>query len=156
MISNKRTFLLRAGLSLALFFCMLSCSSSTSFKTMELSIITASGSAVPISVEIAETEKERQQGLMFRKKLEDGKGMIFLFEKDQIMSFWMKNTRIPLSVAFISSGGRITEIRNMEPQSLLAVTSERSCRYALEVPQGWFTRAGIGIGDRVAVENLMQ
>jgi uncharacterized membrane protein (UPF0127 family) len=107
-------------------------------------------------VEIAETEKERQQGLMFRKKLEDGKGMIFLFEKDQIMSFWMKNTRIPLSVAFISSGGRITEIRNMEPQSLLAVTSERSCRYALEVPQGWFTRAGIGIGDRVAVENLMQ
>jgi uncharacterized membrane protein (UPF0127 family) len=154
VISNKRRFSLKAGLFLALLFCLLSCFSSTSFKTAKLSILTVSGKIIPISVEIAETEEDRRRGLMFRKELEDGKGMIFLFEKDQIMSFWMKDTLVPLSIAFISSDGRIMEIHDMEPQSLVAVSSERSCRYALEAPQGWFTRAGADIGDRVAVENL--
>jgi uncharacterized membrane protein (UPF0127 family) len=139
---------------LALVFFLFACSSSNSFQTTQLGIVSAGGKTVPVSVEIARTEEERQKGLMFRKELEDGRGMIFLFEKDQIMSFWMKNTLIPLSIAFISSDGYIVEIHDMEVGSLASVHSERSCRYALEAPRGWFTRAGIGIGDRVTVENL--
>jgi uncharacterized membrane protein (UPF0127 family) len=63
------------------------------------------------------------------------------------MSFWMKNTLIPLSIAFIATDGRIIEIKDMEPLNLSPVQSSRSVRYALEVPQGWFSRAGIGVGD---------
>jgi uncharacterized membrane protein (UPF0127 family) len=154
VIFNKKTFLARVGVSFALLCFQFSCFSSKPFKTTRLSIATAAGKTVPISVEIAETEEERRQGFMFREKLEDGKGMIFLFEKDQIMSFWMKNTLVPLSIAFILSDGRIAEIRDMEPRSLASVNSERSCRYALEAPQGWFSRAGIGVGDRLSVEGL--
>ncbi|MDR2445743.1 MAG: DUF192 domain-containing protein [Treponema sp.] len=145
---------MRIVLCLAPLLFQFSCFSSKPFKTAQLSIATAGGKTVPISVEIAATEEERGKGLMFRKELEDGEGMIFLFEKDQIMSFWMKNTLVPLSIAFILSDGRIAEIRDMEPQSLAAVNSERSCRYALEAPQGWFDRAGVGAGDRVSVERL--
>jgi uncharacterized membrane protein (UPF0127 family) len=86
---------------------------------------------------------------MHRRNLPDGEGMLFVFERDQILSFWMKNTFIPLSIAFIASDGRIIDIRDMEPQSLSAVKSTRSVRYALEVPQGWFTRQGIREGDRI-------
>ena len=91
---------------------------------------------------------------MYRRKLPEGKGMLFVFERDQILSFWMKNTFIPLSIAFIASDGRIINIRDMEPQSLSAVKSSRSVRYALEVPQGWFIRQGIREGDRIILGSL--
>jgi uncharacterized membrane protein (UPF0127 family) len=86
---------------------------------------------------------------MYRKQLPDGEGMLFIFERDEALSFWMKNTIIPLSIAFIASDGRITEIKDMRPRDLNAVKSSRSVRYALEAPQGWFTRAGISPGDTV-------
>jgi uncharacterized membrane protein (UPF0127 family) len=75
--------------------------------------------------------------------------MLFIFDRDQVLSFWMKNTLIPLSIAFIASDGRILQIKDMEPLSLSTVNSDRSVRYALEVPRGWFSRAGIAIGDIV-------
>jgi uncharacterized membrane protein (UPF0127 family) len=102
-----------------------------------------------VKAEIARTEQERSQGLMNRDRLNDGEGMLFVFERDQVLSFWMKNTRIPLSIAFIASDGTIVEIQDMQPHSLQAVQSSRSVRYALEVPQGWFSRAGAGPGDTV-------
>jgi uncharacterized membrane protein (UPF0127 family) len=77
--------------------------------------------------------------------------MFFVFETDRILSFWMKDTLIPLSIAFIAYDGRILEIHDMEAHSLRAVQSSRSARYALEVPQGWFARAGIGAGDTVSL-----
>jgi uncharacterized membrane protein (UPF0127 family) len=89
---------------------------------------------------------------MNRKTLEDGRGMLFIFDRDQIMSFWMKNTLIPLSIAFISKDGRILEIRDMEPLNETPVRSSRSARYALEAPQGWFDRAGIKAGDTVTLD----
>jgi uncharacterized membrane protein (UPF0127 family) len=88
---------------------------------------------------------------MYREKLPDGEGMIFVYERDQILSFWMKNTYIPLSIAFITSDGRIIEIKDMYPHDTNSVLSSRSARYALEVPQGWFLRAGVQIGDMVNV-----
>jgi uncharacterized membrane protein (UPF0127 family) len=107
---------------------------------------------VKITAEIARTEEERSTGLMFRKKLADGEGMLFVFDRDQQLSFWMKNTLIPLSIAFIASDGRIIDIKDMQPQDLNPVKSSRSVRYALEVPQGWFTRTGIGLGDTVIID----
>jgi uncharacterized membrane protein (UPF0127 family) len=87
---------------------------------------------------------------MFRTVLEDGKGMLFIFDHDEVLSFWMKNTLIPLSIAFITSDGKILEIRDMQPEELRSVASSRMVRYALEVPQGWFDRVGIEAGDDVS------
>ena len=121
-------------------------------KTTVLNIERADALPVEITVEIARTEDERATGLMHRKKLPDGKGMLFIFERDQQLSFWMKNTLIPLSIAFIASDGRIIEIKDMQPQDLNSVKSSRSVRYALEVPQGWFARAGVQAGDVILID----
>ncbi|MDR1373545.1 MAG: DUF192 domain-containing protein [Treponema sp.] len=117
----------------------------------ELAVKTASGTAVPISAEVAVTAEEQAAGLMNRKSLPDGKGMLFVYARDELMSFWMKNTLIPLSIAFIAYDGRILEIRDMKPRDLTPVRSTRYVRYALEVPQGWFSRAGIAAGDRLVL-----
>jgi uncharacterized membrane protein (UPF0127 family) len=117
--------------------------------TRELAIDTGGG-VVPVLAEIAATDGERTNGLMWRTALNDGEGMLFVYDRDIPMSFWMKNTLIPLSIAFISRKGEILEIRDMEPQDTRPVRSERSCRYALEVPQGWFSKAGIRPGDTVS------
>ena len=141
-------------LCLLLFFTVLSsCSGLEKFEKRKISI-EGSGGSQTITVELARTETQRAQGLMHRKTINDGEGMLFIFEKDQILSFWMKNTLIPLSIAYISSDGRILEIYDMEPGNLVPVTSRRSGRYALEVNQGWFNRAGIGVGDRLDIGGL--
>ncbi|MDR2476486.1 MAG: DUF192 domain-containing protein [Treponema sp.] len=122
---------------------------SRKFETAKISIERTGAAPVAIQVELARTAEERSQGLMYRKGLPDGEGMLFIFEKDDTLSFWMKNTIIPLSIAFIASDGRIVEIKDMRPGGLNSVKSSRSVRYALEVPHGWFDRAGIKTGDVV-------
>jgi uncharacterized membrane protein (UPF0127 family) len=107
-----------------------------------------------VKAEIARTDEERGNGLMFRKNLADGEGMLFVYERDQVLSFWMKNTLIPLSIAFIAADGRIIDIRDMYPHDESSVSSNRSVRYALEVPQGWFSRAGVLHGDIVNVKEV--
>ncbi|MDR1429880.1 MAG: DUF192 domain-containing protein [Spirochaetaceae bacterium] len=112
------------------------------------------GAAVTLNVELAVSEAQRERGLMYREELADGRGMLFIFEQDQAMNFWMKNTFVPLSIAFIAQSGRITEITHMQAQSTRNVYSREEVRYALEVPQGWFSRAGIGVGDRLELGAL--
>ena len=102
-----------------------------------------------LRVEIADEQEERDTGLMFRKRLAENQGMLFVYEKESRLSFWMKDTVLPLSIAFIASDGTIREIRDMYPLSLKPVRSSRNVRYALEVNQGWFTERGITAGDRV-------
>jgi hypothetical protein len=109
-----------------------------------------------VTAEIARTPGERELGLMFRKDLPDGTGMLFVFDADERLSFWMKNTIVPLSIAYISSDGTIREILDMEPQSLAPVPSQYSVRYALEVPRGWFSRAGVRVGDRVILPDSVR
>jgi uncharacterized membrane protein (UPF0127 family) len=104
--------------------------------------------------EIASSPGQREQGLMHRKELKDGNGMIFVFERDEVLSFWMKDTLVPLSIAYIAQDGRILEIHDMQPGNLNPVRSSRSARYALEVPQGWFDRVGIVPGDRLDVSSF--
>jgi len=120
----------------------------------QLKTATLKSGSVQMIVEVAKTEGERNRGLMFRKNLADGKGMLFVFETDQKVSFWMKNTSIPLSVAYMGSDGTILQIIDLVPFSLEPRTSERSIRYALEAPKGWFDRAGLKVGDKCEIPLL--
>jgi len=103
---------------------------------------------IPIIVEIADTEELRQEGLMFRHSLQDGHGMLFVFESVGIHGFWMKDTHIPLSVAFISACGKIKKIAPLYPHDHSTI-SDHDVHCALEVPQGFFKQHGIGVGDVV-------
>jgi uncharacterized membrane protein (UPF0127 family) len=118
--------------------------------TAEFTIQKADGGTSAVTAELARTDEQKMRGLMFRKTLADGNGMLFVYEYDHIMSFWMKNTLVPLSIAFISRDGLIIDILDMEPLSTRPIRSSRSVRYALEVPQGWFARQGILEGDRLS------
>ena len=109
---------------------------------------------VSLEVELARTEEQRNRGMMFRKSLDEGKGMLFVFDSDQRMAFWMKNTSIPLSLAYIGSDGTIFQILDLVPFSEDPQLSQRSVRYALEVPQGWFDKVGIKVGDRFEIFKL--
>ena len=120
-------------------------------KTTELIITKADGNVLSVTAEMAVTPEEREYGFMERKKIPDGTGMIFIFEKDEVLRFWMKNTPHPLSIAYIDSNGIIREIYDMTPFSLSSVESTVSVRYALEVPQGWFKINNIQPGDRISL-----
>ncbi|MDR2096110.1 MAG: DUF192 domain-containing protein [Treponema sp.] len=122
------------------------------FEHGDLTITRADGTSVKIRAELAKSNTQQEQGLMYRESLADGEGMLFVYANDRIMHFWMKNTRIDLSIAFIAGDGRIFEIRDMRKGDLSGVTSTRSARYALEVPRGWFTRERIRPGDRLVIE----
>ena len=117
----------------------------------ELTITTQSGSSVTVKAEIASKTEERNYGFMNRTRIPDGTGMLFVFEKDQILHFWMKNTPHPLSIAYIDSSGSISDILDMTPFSETSVSSTRSVRYALEVPKGWFKANSIATGDKVTL-----
>ena len=104
-----------------------------------------------LSVEVADTDERRQQGLMNRKQLDDGKGMIFIFHMETPQSFWMKNTLIPLSIAFFDSKRKLVDMFDMDPEvSEIAnpriYRSNKLSQYALEVPKGWFKKNGIKVG----------
>jgi len=149
----KANFRVTRIITTGVFLCgllFISCSSQK-LPERELSIERDGQTIAVVKAEIARTQEERNRGLMFRKNLDDGKGMLFVFEKDEILSFWMKNTLIPLSIAFISSSGRIIEIKDMYPGDVNPVSSSRSARYALETPQGWLLRAGARSGDIVII-----
>lgn len=124
-------------------------------RTLTLSIIKQeTGEEVQLMVETAVTAAEQQHGYMQRKEIPDGTGMMFIYKNDSKLNFWMKDTPHPLSIAFIDSAGRIREIYDMQPFSLAITSSTHSLRYALEVPQGFFTRAGITVGDILSEDSL--
>jgi len=103
------------------------------------------------AVEIADTEAQRERGLMFRKKLPEGQGMLFDFHQEQPVSFWMKNTYIPLDMIFIRGDGRILRIEeNATPQSEWLIPSGGPVLAVLEVIGGTARKLGIAPGDRVA------
>lgn len=133
----------------------LSCSS-TRFKLpkKQLQIVTQDGRTLVVTAEIAEREEERNYGFMNRKKIPDGTGMLFVFENDQILRFWMKDTPTALSIAYLDSEGTIRDIYAMTPYSLADITSTSSVRYALEVPRGWYTRKNISVGDKVNLDAI--
>ena len=102
-----------------------------------------------IDVQIASTPDQRQTGLMFRKEMPQHEGMIFVFDQPAKQCFWMKNTLIPLSAAFVSDDGTIVNIEDMKPLVLDGHCSTQPVRYVLEMNKGWFAKKGIKAGSKL-------
>lgn len=102
-------------------------------------------------VEYAKTFEQRAQGLMFRKELCEDCGMFFTFDSSKYAGMWMKNTFIPLDVAFIDRNGVITDIKPLMPHSLESVGSSKKVLYALEMNQGWFANHNVKVGDQLII-----
>jgi uncharacterized membrane protein (UPF0127 family) len=108
-----------------------------------------------LKVKLAITPEQQMKGLMNVQgqaptKLPENEGMLFVYRREEILSFWMKNTTLPLSIAFIDKKGIITEIRDMEPLGMDSVKSAKPAQYALEVNRGWFSKNNIKIGTKVS------
>lgn len=102
-----------------------------------------------IRAEVAATEESRRTGLMFRESMKPSDGMLFVFDAPDRQCFWMRNTLIPLSIAFIRDDGTISNIADMAPQSTDTHCSRGAVRYGLEMNQGWFAERGIVAGDKI-------
>ena len=102
-----------------------------------------------IDAQIAGTPEQRQTGLMLRREMPQHEGMIFVFDQPAKQCFWMKNTLIPLSAAFISDDGVIVNIEEMKPLALDAHCSAQPVRFVLEMNKGWFTKKGIKAGSKL-------
>lgn len=100
-----------------------------------------------IFVEIAKTPHQHSKGLMFRESLDDDSGMIFVFEKPKVLSFWGMNTFMPLDIAFLDEHGTIRDIKRIKKHDLNSVKSSCPCKYAIELEDGWFSKNGIKEGD---------
>lgn len=104
-----------------------------------------------LGVELARTPEERAAGLMYRETLPAGRGMLFVFQESRIRSFWMRNTLIPLDIAYLDENLRIVDIQPMDPETEEGHPSARPAMFALEVPQGWFASRGIDVGAEAQV-----
>ena len=120
----------------------LACSSKLPVVTLEVD-----GHAV--SAEVASTFETRARGLMHRDGLATDSGMLFIYPDSAVRGFWMKNTRIPLSIAYADSTGEIVHIADMKPHDLRRVSSLAPAMYALEMDKGWFEAKGVEPGDHI-------
>lgn len=102
-----------------------------------------------IQAEVADSPQKRQRGLMMREKLGPNEGMLFVFEDQAVHCFWMKNTPLPLSIAFIGEDGTVVNIADMTPFSEDSHCPSKPIRYALEMEQGWFAHKGVAAGQRI-------
>jgi uncharacterized membrane protein (UPF0127 family) len=125
------------------------------FPSETLEIVSTAGKTHTFSVEVASTDGQRQQGLMFRKSMGDDRGMLFDFKEDRDVMMWMKNTFIPLDMVFISKSGKITHIHpNAVPHSEDIISSNGSVRYVLELNGGAAKKLGIAVGDTVKAAQI--
>jgi uncharacterized protein len=102
-----------------------------------------------IDAQVAYTPDQRMIGLMFRKEMPQHEGMLFVFDQPSEQCFWMKNTLLPLSAAFIDDNGTVVNVEEMKPQTLDSHCSARPVRYVLEMNQGWFSKKGIKPGAKL-------
>ncbi len=125
-------------------------------QTPTVEIINSFGERVEVEVEIADDDAERQRGLMERTALAENAGMLFVYDREEQRSFTMRNTLIPLSIAFFDAAGRIVDIQDMQPLDDVPppYISAAPAQYALEVNQGFFEARGIGVGDEAELPDL--
>lgn len=102
-----------------------------------------------IQAQVAATPEQRATGLMFRTEMPSNEGMLFVFEQPAVQCFWMKNTLLPLTAAFVADDGSIVNLADMKPQTLDSHCSEKPVRYVLEMNQGWFAKRGLKAGSRL-------
>ncbi len=141
--------LLYTGLLVAVSALLTGCADAT-----ERYVVTIAGEE--LLVEIADTPETRQRGLMHRTELEERHGMLFVFEESAMRTFWMRDTPLPLSIAYIDERWVIREIHDMEPLSLEPVPSREPARYALEVNRDAFSRLGIRPGHRLILSEELR
>jgi hypothetical protein len=103
-----------------------------------------------IDAQVAETYEQRMTGLMFRKEMPQHEGMLFVFDQPSVQCFWMKNTLLPLTAAFIADDGTIVNLADMKPQTEDSHCSAKPVRFVLEMNQGWFAKKGIKAGAKLA------
>lgn len=115
-------------------------------------ITTADATEIALDVEIADEPSEQARGLMFRESLDSDAGMLFVFPDERRRTFWMRDTSIPLSIAYIGADGTIIDIQDLQPLDETPVPSSGPAKYALEVNQGFFDERGIAVGDTVSLE----
>jgi uncharacterized protein len=119
-----------------------------------IAITGSTGKRSEVEVEIADDQAEQRRGLMERTELAEDAGMLFVFDREEPRSFWMRNTLIPLSIAYIASDGRIVDIQDMQPLDETSHSSAAPAQYALEVNQGFFAERGIEVGNEVEIPDL--
>ena len=146
------------GYSLFLIVLLTACSNGQSQKATSAQSAEEQGNIKPslkidgisLEVEIVQDAESRQLGLMYREELAENFGMLFVFESTQILSFWMRNTFIPLDIAFIDAAGVIVDIQRMEPlDESKHYISAAPALYALEVNAGWFEKNGVKVRSQV-------
>ena len=116
---------------------------------MNLQRVKLSASMHQIDAQVAQTPEQRQIGLMHRREMPQHEGMLFVFEQPAIQCFWMKNTLLPLTAAFVADDGTIVTLADMKPQTEDSHCSARPVRYVLEMNQGWFARKNVKTGFRL-------
>jgi uncharacterized membrane protein (UPF0127 family) len=117
---------------------------------MNLPRVRLSAGMHQIDAQVASRPEERQTGLMHRREMPQHEGMLFVFEQPSQQCFWMKNTLLPLAIAFIADDGTIVNIDEMAPQTLDSHCSAKPVRYVLEMNKGWFAKKGINAGAKLA------
>lgn len=117
---------------------------------MQLQRIPLSIGIHQIDTQLAVTSEQREIGLMFRKEMPQNEGMLFVFENPTRLCFWMKNTLLPLTAAFIADDGTIVNLENMKPQTTESHCSAKPVRFVLEMNQGWFAKKGVKPGSKIS------
>jgi len=150
--AKHRSFLFPSLLATALLAAPWAHAQARSGPQALLPVVNLNAGIQVIHAEVASTDSERERGLMFRSELPGNDGMLFVFEAPEKQCFWMHNTPLPLSIAFIADDGTIVNIEDMAAETDTSHCSLKPVRYALEMAQGWFTAKGIKAGGKI--ENL--
>ncbi|MEO8856721.1 MAG: DUF192 domain-containing protein [Burkholderiaceae bacterium] len=116
---------------------------------MDLPRVKLQAGMFQIDAQVASTPEQRQVGLMFRSEMPQHEGMLFVFEQPAEQCFWMKNTLLPLTAAFVADDGTVTNLADMKPQTTDSHCSVKPVRYVLEMNQGWFTKKAIKAGYKL-------
>ena len=119
---------------------------------MDLPRIKINAGMFLIDVQLATTPEQREIGLMFRQQMPSAEGMLFVFSVPAEQCFWMKNTQLPLTAAFVADDGTIVNMADMKPQTTDSHCSKKPVRYVLEMNQGWFAKKGIKAGAKLGGE----
>ncbi|MEO5672591.1 MAG: DUF192 domain-containing protein [Ramlibacter sp.] len=117
---------------------------------MNLPRVTLSSGMHQIDAQVAQSPDQRATGLMFRKEMPQHEGMLFIFDQPTVQCFWMKNTLLPLTAAFVGDDGTVVNLVDMKPQTTDSHCSEKPVRFVLEMNRGWFARKGIRAGMKLA------
>ena len=148
-MTNIKTAALLAALALTA-LAPLAAAQGSAGTPQTLPAITLQAGMHNIRAAVAQTPEQRQTGLMFRREMAQHEGMLFIFEQASPQCFWMKNTLLPLSIAFLADDGTVVNIADMQPQVLDSHCSSKPVRYVLEMNQGWFAKRGIKAGSKIA------